>query len=192
MNQNLIIIALVSIFFTACGEDKDPFLIKSGAIGSLTKEVQMKQVDSIFANDSIVKLSTIENVLGTQGEVEIYEKGGAKLLLLSPDNESDPDSPITNIQVFDSRYKTEKGISVESTFGDIKANYEIQNIESTINSIVVFLKDSDLYVTIDKKQLPENLRYDMSAKIEATQIPDQAKIKYFMIGWDIVDSDNEE
>ncbi|NND64194.1 MAG: hypothetical protein HKN48_13475 [Flavobacteriaceae bacterium] len=185
MKKTLIIGSLLSILFVQCTEDKDPFLISKGAIGSLTKEIQMKQVDSIFAQDSIVKLSPVENALGTQGEVEVYEKGGEKLLLLSPNDDSDPNSVITNIQVFDPRFKTEKGLNVNSTFGDIKANYEVVNVETTINAVVVFLKDSEIYVTIDKKELPENLRYNMSAEIEVTQIPDTAKFKYFMIGWDM-------
>jgi len=50
--------------------------------------------------------------------------------------------------------------------------------------VVVFLKDSDIYITIDKQQLPENLRYDPNLSIKATQIPDNATFKYFMIGWD--------
>ncbi len=50
--------------------------------------------------------------------------------------------------------------------------------------MVVFLKETDVYLTIDKKHLPEELRYDMNIEIEASQIPDSAPIKYFMIGWE--------
>ncbi len=189
MKKTLILGIVISTLFIQCAKEKDPFLISTGAIGKLSKEVQMKQVDSIFALDSIVKLNPVENALGTQGEVEVYEKSGNKLLLISPENDSDPSSKITNIQVFDARYQTEKGLNVNSTYGDIKANYEISNVETTINSVVVFLKDSEIYVTIDKKELPENLRYNMNAKIEETQIPNTAKFKYFMLGWDIEDSE---
>lgn len=184
MRKTLLFGAFVALLFTQCGEKNNPFLIQQGAIGDLTKEIQMKQIDSLFANDSIVKLNPIKDALGTQGEVEIYEKGGTKLLLLSPDDESDPNSLITNIQVFDARYATDKGLSNASTFKDIKANYTISDIETTINSVVVFIEGSDIFITIDKKQLPENLRYDPSVTIEASQIPDDATFKYFMVGWD--------
>ena len=53
-----------------------PFLIKNGSVGNLNKEIKMKQIDSIFAEDSIVKINSSPNALETQGEVEIYEKGG--------------------------------------------------------------------------------------------------------------------
>lgn len=183
MKKSILIVAALSLVFVQCKKDSDPFLIKDGAIGPLNKEVKMKQLDSIFANDSLVKTSSSPNALETQGEVEVYEKGGKKLLLLSPDDENDPNATITNIQIFDARYKTEKGLNSASTFKDVKANYTVDNIETTISSVVVFLKDSDVFLTIDKKNLPEELRYNMDLKIDASQIPDNAPFKYFMIGW---------
>lgn len=184
MKKTLLLIGIVSLAFIQCAKDSDPFAIKNGAIGNLNNEIKMKQIDSIFATDSIVKINSSPNALETQGEVEIYEKGGKQLLLLSPDNENDPNSTITNIQVFDARYKTEKGLTTASTWKDVKANYTIDNIETTINAVVIFLKETDVYLTIDKKSLPEELRYNMDLKVEASQIPDVAPIKYFMIGWE--------
>jgi hypothetical protein len=184
MKKILLVGLLTSILFIQCGKETNPFLIQKGAIGKLTKDIQIKQVDSIFAKDSIVKLSSINNSIGTQGEVEVWEKGGVKLLLLSPKNESDPNSIITNIQVFDNRYVTEKGFNSESTFKELKENYTITDIYNAINSVVVYLENSEIFITIDKKQLPENIRYNYTSKIEATQIPDEATFKYFMIGWD--------
>jgi hypothetical protein len=105
-------------------------------------------------------------------------------LLLSPDDETNPNSTVKNIQVFDSRYKTEKGLNSASTWKDVKANYTVDNIETTINAVVIFLKETDVYLTIDKKNLPEELRYNMDLKVEASQIPDDAPFKYFMIGWE--------
>lgn len=186
MKKILFIGAFTALLFVQCGKDTDLFLIQNGSIGNLNKEIKIKQIDSIFAEDSIVKTNSSPNALETQGEVEIYEKGGKKLLLLSPDDENDPNSTITNIQVFDSRYKTEKGLTTASTFKDVKANYTIDNIETTINAVVIFLKETDVYLTIDKKSLPEELRYNMDLKVEASQIPDDAPIKYFMIGWEPV------
>ena len=192
MKKTLLLGIISTLLFIQCTEEKDPYLIQNGQIGHLTKQIQMKQVDSIFALDSIVPLSTIENTLGTQGEVEVFEKGGKKLLLLSPQNESDPNSVITNIQIFDERFKTDKGLNLNSTFADVKENYEVIGIQNAINSVVVFLKDSDIYITIDKKELPANLRYNYSAKVEVTQIPDAAKFKYFMLGWDVEDEPDDE
>ena len=184
MKKTLFIGAMTALFFIQCDKTSDPFLIQQDKVGKVTKGIQIKQVDSLFADDSIVMLSRARNTMGTQGEVEIYEKGGSKLLLLSPEVENDPNSLISNIQVFDNRYKTSKGLHKGSTFKEVKANYTILNIETTINSVVVFLEDSDIFITINISELPENLRYNPSATIEASQIPDDATFKYFMIGWD--------
>ncbi len=184
MKKRVFFGAVVALLFVQCGKDSDPFLIKNGSIGNLNSEIKIKQIDSIFAEDSIVKINTSPNALETQGDVEIYEKGGKQLLLLSPDNETDPSSTIKNIQVFDPRFKTEKGLNSASTWKDVKANYTIDNIQTTINAVVIFLKETDVYLTIDKKSLPEELRYNMDLNVEASQIPDDASFKYFMIGWD--------
>lgn len=182
----------ISLLCIQCNTKPDPFLITNQAVGELTAEVQIKQVDSILKNDSIVSLNKIKGAIGTQGEIEVYEKGGAKLLLVTPENEINPDATISNIQIFDPRYTTEKGLNVKSTFKDLKDNYEITNLETTISGVVIFIKDSPIYITIDKKQLPENLRYDPSIKVEASQIPDNATFKYFMIGWDTETPTNED
>jgi hypothetical protein len=190
--KKILLLAITSlIFLTQCGKDTDPFLISKGSIGPINKKTQMRQLDSIFANDSIVRLTQIKDAPETQGEVEVYEKGGKKLMLLSPEDEEDPNSVISNIQIFDHRYLTDKGLGKGSTFGDLKTNYEIVAIENAINSVVIFLKDSEVFITIDKKLLPESIRYNFNAKVEATQIPDDATFKYFMVGWDAEDEDAE-
>lgn len=191
MKKTWFLVLSLGFLLTQCAEKTDPFAIAPGSIGPLTKDVQMKQLDSIFAQDSLVKLNPIENALGTQGEVEIYDKEGNKLLLISPVDESDPNSKITNIQVFDGRYKTATGLGPKSTFGDVKKQYTIAGVQNAINAVVVLLKDSDIYLTIDKKQLPENIRYNYSAKIEETQIPNEATFKYFMISWEQTPDETE-
>jgi hypothetical protein len=182
----------VALLFVQCGDDQDPFLISQGRVGHVSQTTQMRQIDSLFANDSIVRLNPVKNALGTQGEVEIYEKGGELLLLLQPEREDDPNSTISTIHVYDSRYQTEKGLNTTSTFKDVKENYTIADIETTISSVVLFLEDSDVYLTIDKKQLPEDLRYNPNIEIEANQIPNEATIKYFMVGWDAEDAPDNE
>jgi hypothetical protein len=184
MKKLLLIGLFASLLFVQCAKDNDPFLITDGSVGNLKKTIVMKQVDSVFVQDSIVKLNPIENVLGTQGEVEIYDLEGKLLLLITPEDDMDPESRISNIQVFDERYRTESGLNPKSTFKEIKDNYTIAGIDNAINSVVVYIKDSDIFITIDKKQLPENIRYNYTAKIEASQIPDEATFKYFMVSWD--------
>ena len=185
MLKKIIAIVSVTLIFIQCKEEINPFLISNDSVGALTRGMTIKEIDSIFAQDSIVKLYAQNEELPTQGEVEIYKKNGTKLVSISPVTNNDPDALISNFQFFDPRYKTDKGLNLSSTFKDIKANYKILNIETTISTVVIFLEDNDLFINIDKNELPENFRYNPNLVIDITNIPDEAKIKYFMLSWKI-------
>jgi hypothetical protein len=185
MLKKIIAIVSVTLLFIQCKEEINPFLISNDSVGALTRGMTIKEIDSIFAQDSIVKLYAQNEELPTQGEVEIYKKNGTKLVSISPVTNNDPDALISNFQFFDPSYKTDKGLNLSSTFKDIKANYKISNIETTISTVVIFLEDSDLFINIDKNELPENFRYNPNLVIDITNIPDEAKIKYFMLSWKI-------
>ena len=191
MLKKIIAIVSVTLLFIECKEEINPFLISNDSVGALTRGMTIKEIDSIFPQDSIVKLYTQNEELPTQGEVEIYKKNGTKLISISPATNNDPDALISNFQFFDPRYKTDKGLNLSSTFKDIKANYKISNIETTISTVVIFLEDSDLFINIDKKELPENFRYNPNLVIDITNIPDEAKIKYFMLSWKIDEFEKE-
>ena len=185
MLKKIIAIVSVTLLFIECKEEINPFLISNDSVGALTRGMTIKEIDSIFAQDSIVKLYAQNEEMPTQGEVEIYEKNGTKLVSISPVTNNDPDALISNFQFFDPRYKTDKGLNLSSTFKDIKANYKISNIETTISTVVIFIEDNDLFINIDKNELPENFRYNPNLVIDVTNIPDEAKIKYFMLSWKI-------
>ena len=191
MLKKIIAIVSVTLLFIECKEEINPFLISNDSVGALTIGMTIKEIDSIFAQDSIVKLYAQNEELPTQGEVEIYDKNGTKLLSISPVTNNDPDALISNFQFFDPRYKTDKGLNLSSTFKDIKANYKILNIETTISTVVIFLEDNDLFINIDKNELPENFRYNPNLVIDVTNIPDEAKIKYFMLSWKIDEFEKE-
>ena len=191
MLKKIIALVSVTLLFIQCKEEINPFLISNDSVGALTRGMTIKEIDSTFAKDSIVKLYAQNEELPTQGEVEIYEKNGTKLVSISPVTNNDPDALISNFQFFDPRYKTDKGLNLSSTFKDIKANYKISNIETTISTVVIFLEDNDLFINIDKNELPENFRYNPNLIIDVTNIPDEAKIKYFMLSWKIDEFDKK-
>lgn len=175
------------IMFTLVSCNKDPkidlFKISKQNIGLLTDSTQVKDLDLVFANDSIVKFIKGDEFTGDVNDIEIYEKGGGKLLTITPNQALDSTAVIETVQILDSRFKTDKNISTISTFKDINEAYKVSKIDNLINSIVISVKEINASFTIDKKELPANLRFDMNLKIEKSQIPDAAKIKYFMLHW---------
>lgn len=183
MNKSLLSIIIVTSLFLSCKQEQDPFQIGKRHIGLLTDSTQVKDLDNVYKNDSIVRYTSGDEFTSNINDIIIFEKGGKKLLSLSPSRILDSTAVIKSIQIIDPRYETDQNISTLSTFKDIISNYKISKINNLINSIVVSVKDINASFIIDKKELPANLRFDMNLKIEATHIPDNAKIKYFFINW---------
>jgi hypothetical protein len=167
----------------SCAKSPDANLISKQSIGLLTDSTEVKDLKLVFPNDSITRYIGGDEFSGSINEIEVYAKGGKKLLVLTPKQSLDSTATIQTVQVMDQRFKTAKGLNTKSTFKDIKDNYKISGIQNAIRNIVVSVNDINAFFTIDKNELPAELRFDLDLKIEAVQIPDEAKIKYFMIGW---------
>ncbi|SDQ50283.1 hypothetical protein [Flagellimonas zhangzhouensis] len=165
----------LGLILTQSCQSDTTFVIAEDSVGPLKQSTPVTDLETVFAQDSIVRESE------TAKKIEIFEKGGKHLLSLTANTDSIP--TIENVRIMDARYKSEKGINLLSTFKDIEDKYGIKKIVTTLNSIVVFPKGSNLYFTIDKAELPDNLRYSTST-IEAVQVPDSAELKYLMLGWE--------
>ncbi|WP_047545428.1 hypothetical protein [Psychroserpens sp. Hel_I_66] len=184
--KNLLLILIVTLTVASCSSEKkqNPFLITKQNVGLLTDSTQIKDLDLAFPNDSIVKPSVRgDEFSGQNTDIDIFSNDGKQLLSLTPQQALDSTSVIESIRVYSEKYKTEKSISTLSTFKDIKDAYKISSINNLINSVVISVNDINASFTIDKKELPANLRFDMTLNIEAVQIPDNAKIKYFIVHW---------
>lgn len=185
INNAFFAVLICTLLITSCVKDNppNPFLISKNHIGLLTDSTQVKELDAIFSNDSVVRYIAGDEFIGSVNTIEVYEKGGKKLLDLSPNEALDSTSVISSVRIVDERYKTEKNISMLSTFKDIKAAYKISKVDNLINVIVVSVNEINASFTIDKKELPASLRFDMDMTIDPIQIPEKAKIKYFMVHW---------
>jgi len=181
--RSIIVLSCLLLFMVSCEKEMDTeFLITKDAIGKLDRISLARDIEVIYENDSIVKDSTIINTANNSKKIKIFEKGGKHLLTLTPSSDSIP--TIENIRIEDKRFLTEKGVGLSSTFKDIKDNYSIRKVITSMNNVVLLLKNTDVYFTISKEELPSSLRYASSVNIEAVQIPDDAKLKYMMVAWD--------
>ena len=134
--------------------------------------------------DTIAKFISNNEFTGANSNIEIFDQNGNNILTLTPKISSDSTSTIKSIQINTERFKTAKNLNIKSTFKVIKDNYKISSIQNTIRNIVITVNEINAFFTIDKNELPAELRFDMNLKIEAVQIPDEAKIKGFFIQWD--------
>jgi len=183
LKKNILLFIVIISICSSCEKEINPFLISKHNIGHLTDSTQVKDLEAVFINDSIVMYISGDEFTSNINDLEIYEKGGKLLLVLSPSQKLDSTATIRTVKVVDSRFATAKGLSTSSTFKDINANYKISNIQNTLRSIIVSVDEINAYFTIDKNELPANMRFDMNLKIEAVQIPEEAKIKNFYLYW---------
>ncbi|HLV38383.1 hypothetical protein [Xanthomarina sp.] len=183
MKTSILSLAIVGFLLIGCKKEQDPFQIGKQHVGLLTDSTQVKDLKTVFVNDSVVERLLDNEFTFNRTDIDIFDKAGNKLLTLTPKKVQDPTSTIGTIKVLDARYKTDKGVSILSTFGDIEKNHKISSIQNTLKNVVVFVNDNNTFFTISKTELPPELQFDTSAKIDAVYIPQKAKIKYFMIGW---------
>lgn len=183
-HSQLAILIMAVITLISCSKKVDPFLIGKDHVGLLTKISTIKDLKSIYANDSIVKHIAGDEFIGNSNEIEIYDKQGNQLLILEASQEFDSTATIKSVRIIDPRYKTLKGFGSSSTFKDLKDNYSISKITNTLSTAVINVNEIDAFIAINKKELPSDLQFNTNVKIEAVQIPDSAKIKYFWLDWD--------
>lgn len=170
---------LTALCLASCNKDTT-FLISNTQVGKLQKTTTVKSLETVFKTDSLVDLSSTNGNKIRSKRLKVYEKGGKLLLTLTPSTDSIP--TIENVRIEDERYLTKNGIGLHSTFKDVQDHYTIKELMTTLNNVVITVKESPIYFSISKQELPANLRFT-NQKIEAVQIPDNAKIKYVMVGW---------
>lgn len=183
MIRKICYFTLFYLMLISCKKEQDPFLISNQNIGFLTDSTQVKDLDLVFANDSISRYIGGDEFTGNINDIEIFEKGGNLLLTLTPSEALDSTSTIKTIKIIDPRYKMVTGLNSKSTFKDIIDNYKISSIQNTLRNLVVSVDDINAFFTIDKSELPAEMRYDMNLKIDPIQIPDKAKINNFYMQW---------
>ena len=181
MKKTFLLLTLV-IAIASCTKQQDPFEWNKDRVGHLTKDMMVYQLDSLYANDSLVKNIKGDEFSNGPSPIEIYEKGGKHLLTLTP-VEEDSTSTIEYVRVRDNRFKTLSGITIESDFKAINTAYTVSSIDNMIRDAVVRINDENFYFTVDKELLPSDIRFDMSATIEKTMIPDSAKPTYVFVSW---------
>lgn len=183
MKSKLLSLLLVVVFLGACQQEaKDQrYLITKDQIGNLTKDVQIYQLDSIFAEDSVVNKNNSKQ-FSSGNEIVIYKKGGGELLRLYPAKRFDTTSTISSIEVIDTIFKTDKGLGKDSRFEVLETNYSVSRIENTLGAAMVFVDELNMYFNVDKKEITPPT--ERGTKIKASQIKKNARLKHLWLDWE--------
>lgn len=183
MIKKLLFLSVIATAITSCSKPQDPFEIGKRYVGLLTDSTQVKDLKLVFPEDSVATIVKASSFSSSSSQIEVYNSVGEKLLTLTAARPNDSTGTIKTVKIESPLYKTTKGISNKSTFKDIKDNLKINKIDNLIGSVVVSVKEINVAFTIDKTELPAELRFDNTQTIDQLQIPGKAKIKYFMLHW---------
>jgi hypothetical protein len=180
MNKYIIIFIITLIY----GCSNNDYTIKKGKVGKISSKTIVKQLDSIYILDSIVRrIGEGDYMFSGDDNYLIFDKQKNHLLTLTPKQQHDINETIETIEIKSDKFSTDKGLTINSTFEELQNTHKISAIQNTINNIIVFVDEIDAYFIIDKNNLPVDLRLGTDKKIKEINIHPNAKIKKFMIGW---------
>ena len=97
MKKQIISLAILTLLFSACQKDQDPFHISKKQVGLLTDTTQVKNLKTVFPNDSVVERLHDNEFSLNRTDIDIFDKAGNKLLTLAP--KVLKDSLITKFQI---------------------------------------------------------------------------------------------
>lgn len=182
--KKIFLLSVSALAIVACNKTDQKFRIANDSVGLLHKDIRVQQLDSLFVNDSIVN-SSFEGELryASNERITIFEKGGKPLLELTPKVNTDNEKVIESVLIKDGRYTFPNGISLASTFKDIKNKYANLDFQVTLSSVVVSPQDENYYFTFDKSAL-KNTRLGLSSEVTTNDISDDAPLSRITINWD--------
>lgn len=173
--RKYLITAIALVGLIACNHQKNEFLITNTQVGALGKQTPIQKLDSIFAKDSIVN-STLEGELryASTERITIFTKEGKELLEITPKLNDKGEKIVESVFVLSPEYVTEKGISLESTFKQVKEKYPELEIDPSISSVIVTPKGQNFYFTFDKSALKD--AFSLTDAVTKNDIDENAKI----------------
>jgi len=65
-----------AIVLTSCKKEVNPYFISKNSIGLLTDSTKVKDLETIFINDSVVKRIRGDEFTGRINDIEIFDKMG--------------------------------------------------------------------------------------------------------------------
>ena len=172
--KNGIILSLIAVILHSCSPSNETLMSES-QLGQLQSTDSIQNAAAVFSTDSVAyeRISTGE-LIG----ITVFNKQQKRRLQLK----ANLDQRIEVVQVFDSLYKTQKGIGVGKTVGDLKKVYTIDQVVPSIRSISIYVKESPLLFLFDRSELHESLKYNFDP-IDPVQLPAEAVINQVIISW---------
>ena len=73
MYKPFLSLIILCLFLSSCNKEQNPFEIGKQHIGFLTDSTQVKDLKTIYSNDSIVKFISGDEFIGSKNNISIFE-----------------------------------------------------------------------------------------------------------------------
>ena len=184
MKKILILLILTLMFSISYGQKNiNNFMVTDTSVGIFNKGMTVSDVLKLVEDDQIKKVIDFDDYENSYDDYQYFDSNQNHLLTLTPSKQDDKNSKINRILIIDDRYKTDKKISLSSTYADLKDSYEITKYEPAMEHIVLIVDELNAWFSIDKNQLLENWWDDSRKQIDKSKIPDKATFDSFVIWW---------
>jgi hypothetical protein len=164
-------------------------LIEKNSVGKINNKHLISDIETLFAKDSVVtRLSEGDmggedtKYLQEEDKYLIYSKKGKHLLTIVPSVQHDSTSKIKYVEIIDPQFKTEKNLSLRSSFKEINFNYMVNKVETSLSSATLYIDELNATIAIRKSDIGVS-EFD-TKKVVLGQIPDLTKINHLTIWFD--------
>ena len=158
-------------------------LVEKGRVGLIDSNTEVKDLKTLFENDSLVKMETsFLSVFGDGRAAEeyiLYSNQGERLLKIVPEEAGDSVSLIDRVEVLSPIYKTSGDVGLGSTFEEVNFSHKINKAEKSLSSAVLFMDELNATMTLSKDDL--GIVSFRPGSLDLGQIPDDAEVRTFVI-----------
>ncbi len=116
-------------------------------------------------------------------DYEVYNHNNQLLFTLTPKDTANVNQKINTVMVNSPFFKTDKGITVNSTYGDIKKAYTINGFTPTREYVSFNVNEINANFSIAKSKLPKDWWNEKTKKVNENKIPLDAQIDSFTLWW---------
>lgn len=158
--------------------------ITPSSVWVFQKGATIGEVLSMYPADLIHKtIGTDEFGEPYYDNYEIYDSTGTHLLTLTPERQNKMTSKINRVLIVDSRFRTENGIGINSTYSDLLNFCTVTDYQPTIERIVLIVDSLNASFSISKKDLKPGWWDENEKDINPSKVPGDSKILGLTVWW---------
>ncbi|GAB5526874.1 MAG: hypothetical protein Roseis2KO_47460 [Roseivirga sp.] len=166
------------------GNADSTFIVSTGQIGLIKQMMTVQEVLDTYPSGSIKKVTSQGEFAEDQyDDYEVHDSEGRHIFTFTPVRNNDPHARIESVTILDERFKTDKGIGLSSTYGQLTEAYEALDCSPDMETIDISITRLKARFSIQKSDLEEGWWKEREKEIDTSKIPTDTSLSGFLIQW---------